>query len=108
MLASRRGALYQKVMLFGFLVLPTVFLLVVFNVFMEATIFDTDGHLFVSGWRQLIAAATVNWSDALTGQYRFGATNGPSYYPIIQPWLYLVYVGYVVYSSVGTLRMIVR
>ena len=108
MLPSRRGALYQKVMLFGFLVLPTVFLLVVFNVFMEATTFDEDGHLFVSGWRQLIAVANVNWFDALTGQYRFGAANGPSYYPLIQPWLYLGFVGYVVYSSVRTLRMIVR
>jgi hypothetical protein len=102
------GRLYQKFMLFGFLVLPTVFLVVVFNAFVEASVFDSAGTKLVSGWGQLIRIGGIDWADAFQGRYRFAQPNGPSYYPIVQPWVYLGLALYVVWSTAVTLKSVIR
>jgi len=86
--SSVNGAWLQAIVCAAFIVVPTICLLVVFETFMDTPFFDDAGREHVkNGWQQLREG--VWWNDTLSGTYRFGRSNGLSYYPVVQPAIYL-------------------
>lgn len=95
---------YQRWILFLFIILPTIIELQQLGIFLRADV-ELGDHVqrSISGLRQLVSL-DIDWHRWWT-DYRYADQQ---YYPLVQPWAYLLIgVGLVTYT-VGTLMTIFR
>jgi hypothetical protein len=102
--SSSAARSYQRWILFLFIILPTVIELQQLGIFLRADV-ELGDHVVhsLSGLRQLVSL-DIDWHRWWT-DYRYADQQ---YYPLIQPWVYLLIgLGSLIYT-VGTLITIFR
>lgn len=84
------GARYQRLIAIAFVVLPLLLQVVLLIKIAQGTVFAPDGAEFVKSLgEQFWPPMPVNWSNALSGMYRFGCPDtGVTYYPLLTPYVY--------------------
>lgn len=80
---------FQCGMLFAYLALPSMFLIIIFIVFINGSVYY-DGVKLFSGLEQFHPPALQH--ERFSGQYRFGSAHGPSYYPTASPVCYTIFL----------------
>lgn len=104
--ATNDGRFYQGVMLTAFVIVPVILLTALYSSFLSYWAFDRAGNKFAQGINHLFPAGVPTAAAIFSGEFRYGSSNGPSYYPLIQPWLYLALL-LAAYSRLGrTLRSV--